>query len=355
MNYLRHILSESKTKAGFGPELDARLEQENITKDELWSKMEEIDPSKNKGYVSWMVRSFQRGTKVEDLVSKGKVFLEKYILLKKRNKLKPEHSDIGRIRTLDDLEKILNDYDTSEQKKETNKGKYKILLDDENMKVISILDKDSACYFGQGTRWCTAARNDNKFVEYAGEEEFDELVIFIPKRKNRIGEKYQLSYVTGLLAPPDLKDEADNDIDPDVLNDTHPYILDYIFSTFIPKNKKYMAINIVPNPTEELQMETIKKGMSISLIRNPTEAVKLEAVKRNGFSIKYIQNPSNDVQVEAVNDEPSAIRFIENPTEKAQIVAVSKDYKVYKYIKNPSPKAMHIEWLATNRSSRSYY
>jgi hypothetical protein len=53
-------------------------------------------------------------------------------------------------------------------------------------------DEDSAKYYGRGTRWCTAAENNNRFDYYY--EEDDPLFIFLPKQPKYNGEKYQIHF-----------------------------------------------------------------------------------------------------------------------------------------------------------------
>ena len=55
---------------------------------------------------------------------------------------------------------------------------------------------DAACYYGQGTRWCTAAtRGKNYFSEYHNESP---LLIILPKEPQYPGEKYQLHFIVTL-------------------------------------------------------------------------------------------------------------------------------------------------------------
>ncbi|MGA1048922.1 MAG: hypothetical protein ACO3UU_13015, partial [Minisyncoccia bacterium] len=61
---------------------------------------------------------------------------------------------------------------------------------DGDVRVIVPLDEKAACYYGQGTRWCTAAtKGENYFERYNSE---GPLYIIIPKKPKYPGEKYQL-------------------------------------------------------------------------------------------------------------------------------------------------------------------
>lgn len=58
------------------------------------------------------------------------------------------------------------------------------------IRIVRPKSEVSACYYGQGTRWCTAStKGDNRFKDY---NETDKLYIIIPKTPTYIGEKYQL-------------------------------------------------------------------------------------------------------------------------------------------------------------------
>jgi hypothetical protein len=91
-----------------------------------------------------------------------------------------------------------------------SKGTAVIVYDGPDAKVIVPEDVDAACYYGQGTRWCTAAtKGANQFEYYSGQ---GSLYIILPKKPQYPGEKYQLH-----LADQQFTDEADQEKPPELL------------------------------------------------------------------------------------------------------------------------------------------
>ena len=103
---------------------------------------------------------------------------------------------------LEDLvDKYANELESREEKKEETieqlkKKNEQIAAETEeiyNGKTIRIVrpkSEVSACYYGQGTRWCTATtKGENRFEDYSST---DALYIIIPKQPKYVGEKYQL-------------------------------------------------------------------------------------------------------------------------------------------------------------------
>jgi len=151
-------------------------------------ELENADPTPNKQYVQWLVKAYINGSELEDLYSRGKDNLIKFELLKKKRLIKSEHADIGKLKNLSDFEDAVEQYEIPEEEF-TDKGQSEVIEDNEEFKAIIPFDEKSACYYGQGTRWCTAAKNDNMFSHY---DDMGDLIILIPKKPGYKGEKYQI-------------------------------------------------------------------------------------------------------------------------------------------------------------------
>jgi hypothetical protein len=65
-----------------------------------------------------------------------------------------------------------------------------LYFDGETIRIYKLSNKEEACYYGRGTRWCTAARENNMFDEY---NKADILYVIIPKKPQYEGEKYQIA------------------------------------------------------------------------------------------------------------------------------------------------------------------
>jgi len=175
------------------------------------NKLEQGDPTSNKQYTQWIIRQYIAGKirRLEDVRSTVRDMLERYEYAKSRNKLPAEYRDINRldVAALHDLTKNIVLADPAAAKTKQNA---KEIYNDSEFRVIEPLDQAASCYYGQGTQWCTAARNNNMFDEY---NDNGPLYIVIPKHPKYEGEKYQIHFDSNQFT-----NEKDIDVGPrDVL------------------------------------------------------------------------------------------------------------------------------------------
>jgi hypothetical protein len=196
--------------------------------DEALRKIEDVDPSNNKQYVQWLVLRYIDGSFrfFEDVLS-GHVseLLTKFHELKQRRQLPAELADINRIKGGQiimanfsmEINELHNNFQIAkgekEAKTEMSKGEAEEVFKDEHVRVIVPEDKQAACYYGQGTQWCTAATQGmNYFDEYNKD---GKMYILLPTKPQYKGEKYQLHFQSGQYmdetdSPVDLSEILDN-------------------------------------------------------------------------------------------------------------------------------------------------
>jgi hypothetical protein len=84
--------------------------------------------------------------------------------------LPAEHRDINKINSLHHLEDIVEPYKTHEPENEQDKRTVAqgsdIIHEDDDVRVHYIKNQEASCILGRGTRWCTAARENNQFENY---------------------------------------------------------------------------------------------------------------------------------------------------------------------------------------------
>ena len=157
---------------------------------------EDVDPTPNKQYTEWLVRRYIDGSIVrfEDVLSTWADLLHEYHRLKTRRLLPPELMDINKFKTEQDLKQlhksVLDIFNSTDEKVEVQKGESTEILNNSEVRIIIPNDEASACYYGQGTRWCTAAKNNNMFGGYSSHNH--PLFILLPKNPTHDGEKYQV-------------------------------------------------------------------------------------------------------------------------------------------------------------------
>jgi hypothetical protein len=158
--------------------------------------LENKDPTTNKQFVPWMIRSVINSQSWEyhrfnwEDFNKNNL-LGRYQRLKQGKQIQPEHADINKFKTYQDFESTMYEYyqdKLTDQVKE--RGKSETLLNNDDIRVIRPLDEKASCYYGQGTKWCTAATQGSNYFETYNER--GPLFIIIPKKPKYTGEKYQL-------------------------------------------------------------------------------------------------------------------------------------------------------------------
>lgn len=199
----------------------------------LLSSFENNDPTPNNQYTPWIAREYIKGTirALEDL-SRIKTSLELFHKYKNTKEFKElfkynvGFNDIGKLGA-DQLEGIAEKIETQILPKDTkdkNRGDAEVVYEDNDVRVIHPKDQAAACYYGQGTRWCTAAtKGENYFDNY---NRSGPLYIIIPKKPKYQGEKYQLH-----INEKQFMDELDEPVSLTKLKD-YPGFLNYIKKEF---------------------------------------------------------------------------------------------------------------------------
>ena len=296
-------------------------------------------------YMKWILDRYVRNDirYYEDIESKVIPYLLNYDKLKRKKKLKPEHTDINRIKTNNDLMDIVDSYDATEvdvsSDKEIERKFYEnkeatLIHNDNQVKVVVPHSERASCFFGRNTKWCTAAtKGKNYFNQY---NKKGHLYIVLIKKENK---RFQFHFQSN-----SFMDEQDEDIDPDQLADLYTVLWDI----FTPIAEKHKSIILNKNPTEEMKLAALKKnGLMLKYIKNPSEAVQLAAVKGNGFAIQYLKNPSEEMKLAAVKTNGWAIQYIENPSEEVQLAAVRQSVSSIRFIENPTEE-MKLAAVKTN-------
>lgn len=175
--------------------------------------LEESDPTNHKEYAQWLAKVYAAGrTKLEDIQSKGSEWLEIFHQLKSRKILPQEYRDINRL-SFSDLGDLVHLPELTSKlqmaQKPEDRGNAKSVYENDKVRIIIPEDEAAACFYGRGTRWCTAAKNHNRYDQYSRQ---GNLYILLPKQPEYDGEKYQLHFQSG-----QFMDEEDNMI-PDIKN-----------------------------------------------------------------------------------------------------------------------------------------
>jgi hypothetical protein len=105
-----------------------------------------------------------------------------------------------------------------------DRGEDRVVAKTDEVRVIQPLDEKAACYYGQGTRWCTAATQGMNFFERYNRR--GPLYIFLPANPEYTGEKYQIHFDD----PPQFMDQEDRPVPPENLFKRFPSLKDTFFA-----------------------------------------------------------------------------------------------------------------------------
>ena len=213
-----------------------------------------------------------------------------------------------------DLWKVVKQYQGEKSGKELKKEEQekiyretKILFEDNNgFKIISPLTKESAQWWGKGTRWCTSAENNNMFEQY--NEDGPLIIIITPEGRKFQG--WQKTLTDNCEPDVQFMDEDDNFINSMDLNENWHYI----------KPIAYFFASLSLFPTSELTLEN-----------------KLFLCKKNGHNLKYlIMNNDKDVKNDFINAVIKEQQFLLNDIVEKEDIPITLDLISFSIKLHPS-------------------
>lgn len=117
-------------------------------------------------YSDWIVRRYIAGShNWEDIIGVMNMNMRDWTLLKNRNLLDPNHRDIPKFNSVRDLGKYLTTHygakleqirDAAKNAVRNKSAKSVKLVDNEDYRIYTTLNRAAGCALGLGTQWCTA-------------------------------------------------------------------------------------------------------------------------------------------------------------------------------------------------------
>lgn len=173
-----------------GPKIMKRYHEDNGNKPEFEDALQIVKylTKVHPKYIQWIVKQYIEGRfKLEDR-TRIKDELEEF----DRVRSQLEQKDINQYKTLKDLYNVLDVFSGKEVmsanqiKKEMKSSGADKLIDNAEILMYKVKTKEAAMLLGKGTRWCTAAINNNMFDHY---NQDGPLFVIIDKENNA---KYQI-------------------------------------------------------------------------------------------------------------------------------------------------------------------
>ena len=227
--------------------------------------LENIDQIEREGYEGtvysrdgansdWIVRRYIAGSHTwEDLTGVMNMNLRDWYLLKNRNMLDPNHKDLAKFKSVrdvgyymtthykDELEKVRDAAKNAARNKMAKNFK---LVDNDDYRIYTAINRAAGCALGLGTQWCTANSNyGGHYHSYSGRAMLFQLFPYVTKKNPETGEeelglsetaKYQFD-----ASGPTFMDITDTPVPAAKVKQTFPYIYTDL-ATALKKNKSKM-------------------------------------------------------------------------------------------------------------------
>lgn len=316
------------------------------TGEDLIKWIESNDPTQNKKFTEWMIRTYIKGgiNLLEDM-SRASENLEYFNRLARSGHLQGQQKNIDSYKSLNDLEDLIEEFYVDNTSTAELQDQGKQLIQSENAKIVHNgpkyrilmpLTEKASCYFGSGTRWCISGKKNNPFNWYMKTDHFYFVTV---KSGNK---RYAISF--GNKAYFDAKD---NKIDRLVLLKQYPDLMNKLFSIEgweNVKKKDPVWIIIYEGNTPEKQMELVKKDIFyLRYIPNPTKEVQEYVYNKNGMLHPY---PDTELLRRAIissdshhNLAPIVGRLAPDyqvPEEIQKLIFKKDSTSALRYLKNPS-------------------
>lgn len=233
----------------------------------ILEQIEQKDPTQ-KNYCEWLARMYRQGqVKLEQINRDNLLYV--HARGKQRGIITdPQHININNFKTYAAFEDMIRTYNIEEilgkNPKKLDRGKADKVYEDNQIRIIVPYDETAACYYGQTTKWCTAAtKSENRFDEYNKDGPL--YIIFI-KKPSYPKEKYQMHLTgSGINARIELKNEEDQNVNIDLILREYPSIKTYFLSKF-PEHVLQLFPFLSDNDILTVYNYTVK-----SLIKSITE------------------------------------------------------------------------------------
>jgi len=285
-------------------------------------------------YSEWIVRRYIAGShNWEDITGVMNMNMRDWTLLKNRNMLDANHRDIPKFNSVRDLGSYLSTHyaDKLEQVRDAAKNaarnkmaKSVKLVDNEDYRIYTTLNRAAGCALGLGTQWCTANSNYGghyhtysgkamlfQVFPYAKEEKDGEVVNMTDEDGKKIlndKQKYQFD-----AGGPNFMDITDNPVKPAIVAQKFPYLFTDL-SKALKANKAKMEQafkDLSADPT--LQGDDFK----IKTYEIDEEIKKLHKFVDRGYFTDEVRPSAKSAQ-EPTGDQPQVIPAPEQPVQPEQ-------------------------------------
>jgi len=272
-------------------------------------------------YSDWIVRRYIAGShNWEDITGVMNMNLRDWTLLKNRNMLDPNHRDIPKFNSVRDVGQYMSTHyadklekirDAAKNAARNKMSKSVKLVDNDDYRIYTTLNRAAGCALGLGTQWCTAnSQYAGHFHNYSGKAMLFQLFPYAKdvdaegnpantkdeEGKNILNDKEKYQFDAG---GPNFMTITDHPVRPEVIREKYPYLYSDL-SSALKKNKGKMETafkELAVDPT--LQGEDYK----IKTYEIDEEIEKLQKFIARGYMTDEVR-PSKKAP-EAPGEQPT--------------------------------------------------
>ena len=230
-------------------------------------------------------------------------------------------TDINQYKTLNDLATSINTYNNRVRRdvKEVKGGK--VVYDDGRFFVVNPLNYESSCYYGKGTKWCTAAETDSHFKRY---NEDGKLFYIIDRTKPSSDPNYKVALLKKFDGDMSFYDAVDDRVvfDEVIGNDKFQEIIDSVdkfLQDVYPEQLKIYADAIAAKKEKErleklriqqemrAKYEEAQENRELGYWSVGFDVMQLEGLKAHAL-LKWLDD-YDDIEVRQPEDNSEIIRL----------------------------------------------
>ena len=331
-----------------------------LSPEELLARFRAADPTRNAACLPWLLRTYAAGGyRLEDL-SKAYDTLVTFARLRgllpdtatidgeTRNPRKlGSHMTLASIwkavAPLVEAECLAQENCSGEQEdtdKERALSQSRVLHRSARMVIAVPMTEEASCWWGQGTQWCTAARNDNAFEQYHSKAPL--IVICLRKSGDLPARKLQLYVHSGGMQ---FMDENDAEVSPELVSERWQDLEALLYWTVggYGQGLQYMPEHL---RTEAVCLSTVgRDGWALQYVPEPlrTEEICTTAVGRDGGVLQYVPEHlrTEAMCLSAVGSSGRALQYVPEPLRTAAIClsAVGSSGRALQYV----PESLRTE------------
>lgn len=231
-------------------------------------------------------------------------------------------TDINQYKTLNDLVTSIKNYDGRVRRdiKEVQGGK--VVYDDGRYFVVNPLNYESSCYYGKGTKWCTAAETDTHFKRY---NEDGKLFYIIDRTKPTNDSNYKVALLKKFDGEMSFWDAKDDRVKFDEITDKEKFddiigSVDKFLQEVYPEQLKIYA-DAAAAKKEKERLEKLRIQQEMRAKYNDAQerkemgewSVSFDEMESEGLMahalLDYLDEYSNSVEVRTSEDNNEIVRL----------------------------------------------